>query len=105
MLSALIREFDDVFYIDFFHRSLRASLCKLRPDKSVKTLSTQSLKFFPLPLIHQKYWRTGRTAKENQSAFILLQLYVFISNYFFPQGNCEAGQLGGFVRKLRKKSM
>jgi hypothetical protein len=25
-----------------------------------------------------------RTAKENQSAFMLLQLYVFISNYFFP---------------------
>jgi hypothetical protein len=25
-----------------------------------------------------------RTAKENQSAFILLKLYVFISNYFFP---------------------
>ncbi len=50
VLSALIRKFDNVFHIDFYHRPLRTSLCKLRPDKSLKTLRSQSYKFFPLPL-------------------------------------------------------
>ena len=73
LLSALIRKFDDVFCIDFFHRPAcpaERGFAQDAEDAEYKVFS----------------FAVERMAKENQSAFIVATTICFYIKILFPAG-------------------